>query len=268
MTLQKHTGLEGPQALKPLSRLTPVCVCLVALYLFVCCGTSEHLWSIKKVIPCSLSAPCRNQWSRATPPHHEGHAPQVPSRKLRGLQIRHHSPEQVRIRDIPRATHDQTRSHEYFPFSLFLYFSQGESKQPPEPDDQRELVHLFLADTNAARFHHHGRADRHTDLPDSHRDLYPPVCFLLLQSALGRHTQRLVRTARLTYHHLVFCLLHTTLRLLRLLRPITTCSPALQPHPTIPTPFSTPNPSIPNPEPAAFAPPPSPPYGTTHAVKL
>ncbi len=28
MTLQKHTGLEVPQALKPLSRLTPVCVCV------------------------------------------------------------------------------------------------------------------------------------------------------------------------------------------------------------------------------------------------
>ncbi len=38
-------------------------------------------------------------------------------------------------------------------------------------------------------------------------------------------------------------------------------SPAQQSPPNSP-------PSIPNPRPAAFAPPPSPPYGTTHAVKL
>ncbi len=67
------------------------------------------------------------------------------------------------------------------------------------------------------------------------------MCFFLLQSALGWHTQRLARTARLTFHHLVFCLLHTRIRLLHLLRPIT-CSHALQPRPTIPTPFSTLNP--------------------------
>ncbi len=38
MTLQKHTGLEVPQALKPLSRLTPVCVCVCVLSpsIYVC----------------------------------------------------------------------------------------------------------------------------------------------------------------------------------------------------------------------------------------
>lgn len=174
----------------------------------------------------------------------------------------------MRIGAIPRATHDQTRSRKCFPFSLSLSFFQGESKQPPEPDDQREFVHLFLADANAARFHHHGCADGHSHLPDNHRDLYPPVCFFLLQSTLGRHTQRPVRTTRLAYHHLVFCLLHTGLRLLRLLRPTTTHSSAFQSRPTVPAPFSTSYPSIPNPEPAPSAPPSSHPYGTTHAVNL
>lgn len=71
-----------------------LCWCAKRLYLDVClflcpfvCVSHTHL--------CLTSH--RDQWSRAAIPRHEGRAAQVPSRKLRCLQIRHQPPEQVRV---------------------------------------------------------------------------------------------------------------------------------------------------------------------------
>ncbi len=154
-----------------------------------------------------------------------------------------------------------------FPFSLFLSFSQGESKQPPEPDDQRELVHLFLADTNAARFHHHGRADRHTHLPDNHRDLYPPVCFLLLQSALadtpsGLSGQPASPTTTLSSASSIQRSAYSACY-----APLQPVAPPFSPTQQSP-PHSPPQPLNPQSRACCLRSTPITPYGTTHAVKL
>ena len=166
-----------------------------------------------------------------------------------------------------------------------LFVPQGEPEQQAEPDDQREPVHLFLAHADETRLHHDGRPDCHPHLPDNHRELHPPVRVLLLQSAAGRRPSRLPHLHALLRGRNLSLLLHGR-RLLVLadsvpdsLRPPShpSCYPTLRPsYPpppppppstSVPTPLPTSYSSVPDPSPAAaLAAPPSPPYGTTHAV--